>query len=82
VDRTTLSKSGLTSEEQNASIMNALRIALQETRDAFGGKVSPDVPVNLERAKAAAKRFTERSGAQVTCEQLVRVVLEEIVGEE
>jgi hypothetical protein len=79
----TLNQSGLTPEEQNESIMNALKIALQETKDSFIGIVSPDTPVNLERAKTAARRFRERTGANVTYEQLVRVVLQEAsAGEE
>jgi hypothetical protein len=76
-----LSNSGLTSEEQNASIMNALTVALRETREAFGGRVSADVPVNLERAKRAAKRLSERIGVEVGYERLVRAVLEETAGE-
>jgi hypothetical protein len=82
MSNTTLSKSGLTAEEQNQSILNALTAALRETREAFGGTVSPDTPVNLERAKRAAKRLSERIGVEVGYERLVRAVLEEAGSEE
>jgi hypothetical protein len=77
-----LSESGLSAEEQNQSMVNALRLALQETRNAFDGVVSPDTPVNLERAKRAARRLSENTGVNITYEQLVKVVLREAGSEE